>query len=525
MYKKNRMFATAMLTAVALACLTGCKTKQIVNSPSKEKSIVIVYDNDVHCGIDGYAKMAGLRDAVRDTAWVALTSSGDFLQGGTAGAISKGQYVADVMKSMGYDAVSLGNHEFDYYVDRMQELINFANLPVTCVNLYDNATNKPVYPAYIMKTYGTKKVAFVGAVTTSTRYTEAYAFEDGSANEKYNLSEKDIYPKVQAAVDAARREGADYVVVISHLGESANVLNCDSHGLVAATRGIDVVLDGHTHSVVECAYVANLDGKKIPVTQTGTKFQNVGKLVITPQGQFIPQLVPLKDITTVNERVKAVTDSINALMEEVTKRTVCHSDYPLSILDSRGRQQVRYAEANAGDLVADAYISMTGADVAISNGGGIRSGLEAGDLTYGDILGMLPYDNYLYVVEVSGQLLHDVLEACCQFSPVENGDFPQVSGMSFTMDMKGSPRVKDLCVLNKQTGEYEPIDLNRTYTLATIDYCVTGGGLQSKLRNVKVLKESICRYNDALITYVTEKLNGVIPERYAKPQGRINIQQ
>lgn len=508
---------------LTVACLTGCKTRQLVANQPVDRSIVILYDNDVHCGIEGYAKMAGLRDAVSDTAWTALVSSGDYLQGGTAGAISKGQYIADIMKEMGYDAVTLGNHEFDYAVPRLMELVGFANLPVTCANLYDKRNDKVVFAPFIMKTYGSKKVAFVGAVTTSTLYTEAYAFYDEQENSVYHLCEPDVYTKVQNAVDEAHRQGADYVVVLSHFGESKNTLNCDSHGLVAATRGIDVVLDGHTHSVIEHDYVANLDGKMIPVTQTGTKFENVGKLVISNTGQISTHLVPIKHITTENVRVKAVTDSINGLMEVLTKRPVCHSEYDLSILDNEGRQQVRYAETNSGDLVADAYISITGADVAISNGGGIRSGLKAGDLTYGDILGMLPYDNYLYVVEVSGEELLGVLEACCQFSPEENGDFPQVSGMSFHITQGGKPCVSELKIMDKASGEYVPVDLNRKYQLATIDYCITGGGLQSKLRNVKVLKESICRYNDALITYVTETLGGKIPERYAKPQGRIFI--
>lgn len=510
---------------MAMICLTGCKTRQMVTVQPAEKSIVILYDNDVHCGIEGYAKMAGLRDAVSDTAWCALVSSGDYLQGGTAGAISKGRYIADIMRNMDYDAVTLGNHEFDYYVDKMMELIALGKLPVTCANFYEIGKDKAVFPSYIMKTYGNKKVAFVGATTTTTLYTEAYAFYTSDNVPVYTLCEKDVYNKVQNAVDDARRAGADYVVAITHFGESKNVINCDSHGLVSSTRGIDVVLDGHTHSVIECDYVTNLDGKKVPVTQTGTKFQNVGKLVINNLGQMSTHLVPLSEINVENARVKATTDSIIAQMEVLTKRPVCHSDYPLSILDANGRQQVRYAETNSGDLVADAYISISGADVAITNGGGIRSELPAGDLTYGDIVGMLPYDNYLYIVELTGAELLETLEACCSFSPEENGDFPQVSGMSYTIHQGGKPCVTDLKIMDKATGDYVPVDLNKAYQLATIDYCVTGGGLQNKLRNVKVLKENICRYNDALVTYVTETLGGKIPEKYAKPQGRIVINE
>ena len=519
----NNRLTTALLTLAAVALtLTGCKTRQLAQT-LPERSIVVLYDNDVHCGIDGYQKMAGLRDAISDTAWVTVTSSGDFLQGGTAGAISSGQYIVDIMKEMDYAAVTLGNHEFDYKVPRMFQLINYAKLPVTCVNLREYNTKEHIYVPYIIKQLGNKKVAFVGATTPTTITTEAYAFFEDDGEQKYDLSDGLVYQQVQQAADDARHAGADYVIVLSHLGEAKNELNCDSHGLVAATRGIDAVLDGHTHSIVPHAYVKNLDGKLVPVTQTGTKFQNIGKLVITPSGQVSTQLIDPKTVTAVNARVKAVTDSITALMEKETKRPICHSDYKLRILDDKGRQEVRFAETNAGDLVADAFLAVTEADIAMTNGGGIRSELDPGDLTYGDVLSLLPYDNYLYVIEVTGAELMDLLETCCKYAPEENGDFPQVAGIRFAMDMKGSPRIQNLEIQNKLTGEYTAVSPSAKYTLATTDYCITGGGFQYKLRGCKRLKESVCLYNDALIQYVQQTLKGKLPERYAKPQGRIII--
>lgn len=511
-----------LLPVVALL-LTGCKTSHnsiLTQQPQSDKSIVILYENDVHCGIEGYAKMAGLRDAVRDTAWAALVSSGDYLQGGTAGAISNGQYIADIMKEMHYDAVTLGNHEFDYKIPRMMELIDFAQLPVTNANLYEQPSNKRVFAPFIMKQYGNRKVAFIGVTTPSAYYTEEYAFIEADGSVHYNLREGDIYQLVQEATDEARKAGADYVIVLSHLGEEENVQNCDSHGLVANTRGIDAVLDGHTHSVVECSYVANKDGKLIPVSETGTKFANVGKLVIDKKGGISTQLIPFSAISSINDRVKTVTDSINAVMAEKVQRVVCKSDYVLEILDAEGRQAVRYCETNAGDLVTDAFRELTGSDIAITNGGGIRTSLKAGDLNYGDIVALLPYDNYLCVIDITGAQIVDLLEACCQFAPVENGDFPQVSGIKFTLDLASKPRISDVKVMNK-AGEYEAIIMDKKYSLATIDYCITGGGLQGKLKTYPITKDKIMLYSDALVKYVTENLNGVIPARYSAPQGRI----
>lgn len=521
----KRYLSLFSLLTMSVVLFTGCKTSKLpVNQVyEKQKSIVVIYDNDVHCGIDGYAKMAGYRDAVSDTAYSALVSSGDFLQGGTTGALSHGQYIADIMKHMNYDAITLGNHEFDYGVPVMLNLLNQVGAPVACVNFRD-MQNKRIYEPYVMKQMGNKKVAFIGAVTPTAMATEAYSFFDKDDNQLYDLAEKEVYQLVQEQVDAARSNGADYVVVITHLGEEKNYMNVDSHGLVEATNGIDIVLDGHSHSVIPQDIVYNKDGKPIIVTQTGTKLANIGKLVISPEGKFITELIPIEKVTQVNAEVQQATDSIKTLMDALVNRKICKLDYDLHILDENGKQAVRREETNAGDIVTDAYRALTGADFAITNGGGIRSEAKAGDLTYGDVIAFLPYDNYVSVVEISGAQLLDVLETCTSFIPVEDGDFPQVSGLKFTVHAsRDTNRVTDLTILNKNTNEYEPVDLNRTYQLATIDYCITGGGLRSKLKKNNVVKPSIVIYNECLIQYVVENLNGHIGEEYAKPQGRITI--
>lgn len=504
---------------------TGCKTSKNYNTTTyeKQKSIVVIYDNDVHCGIDGYPKMAGLRDAISDTAFTALVSSGDFLQGGTTGALSHGQYIVDIMKTMNYDAITLGNHEFDYGVPAMLKLLEQVDAHVACVNFRD-MNGKRIYEPYVMKQMGNKKVAFIGAVTPTAMATEAYSFFDKDDNQIYDLAQEEVYQMVQEQVNEARKAGADYVIMITHLGEDKNSMNVDSHGLVEATNGIDIVLDGHSHSVIPHDTVYNKDGKPIIVTQTGTKLANIGKLVISPDGKFTTELIPMEKCTHVSAKVQHATDSINNLMSVLVNRKICKLDYDLRILDENGKQAVRREETNAGDIVTDAYRAITGAEIAITNGGGIRSQAKAGDLTYGDVIAFLPYDNYVSVVEVSGSQLLDVLETCTSFIPVEDGDFPQVSGLKFTVHTsRKTNRVTDLVILNKKTNEYEPVDLNRTYQLATIDYCITGGGLRSKLKKNNVIKPSIMIYNECLIQYIVEHLNGHIGEEYATPQGRITI--
>lgn len=508
---KKIRFATIVVIAL-LYCVTA---------GARRRSVVILYENDVHCAIEGYAHMAGLRDAISDTADVAIVGCGDFLQGGTAGAISHGEYITDIMAKMGYTAVTLGNHEFDYQTDRMMQLLKDANLPVTCTNFCDINTGKPYYAPYILTTIGKRKIAFIGTVTPTTLETESYALYDKQGNQLYDLKPKEVYALVQDAVNDARKHGAKYCIVLSHLGELPTDMNVDSHGLVAATRGIDAVLDGHSHSVVECSMVKNARGVQVPVTETGTKFEYVGKLLIDRKGRITTQLIAMKDIPEVNDVVQNVTDSVNALIKAITASVVCHSDFALCIDDSTGFQIVRTQETNAGDLVCDAFREVTGADIAMNNGGGIRVTVKAGDITKGDLKNLLPFDNTLEVVRVTGEQIRDLLEACVQELPEKSGDFPQVSGIRFRVDTTAVPRVSNIEVLSRKTGKYEPLVSDKTYTLGTTDYCVSGGGFYKKLADAPVVREKICMYSEALLYYVTKTLHGQIPERYRQAQGRI----
>lgn len=523
---KNTLSPLFLTLGILAACaLTSCRSTQVATQVP-ERSIVILFDNDVHCGIEAYDKLAGYRDAVSDTAWTAVVSSGDYLQGGTAGAISKGKYVVDIMKKVGYDVVTLGNHEFDYKMPRMLELLDYLGASVTSANLLDLSTGKLMFAPYVMKTFGHRKVAFVGVTTPTTETTEAYAFFDEKDQQLFALQADKVYTLVQKAVDDARKAGADDVIVLSHLGEDKNVLNVDSHGLIANTTGIDVVLDGHTHSVIPHQTVLNKAGQPVWIAQTGTKLVNIGKLVIQPNGQKYVTLIPRANVSVENIEVKHAIDSIQALSAQLVNRSICTSDVPLRILDEKGKQAVRMGETNAGDLVADAYRIMTGADLAITNGGGIRTELKAGKLTYGDIVSLLPYDNYVCIVEITGAELQDLLSACTQYLPVENGDFPQVSGIRFTIHTSKAGQadhITNLELLDPETGTYKPVEEQATYSLATIDYAITGGGLQKKLRNNRIIKPNIMLYNDALVEYVTEKLKGHIGSEYAAPQGRITI--
>lgn len=514
--------------AIAPLWLASCRTAS-VSTPSvtrqevQQKSIVVLYDNDVHCAFEGYEKMAGLRDAIRDTAWCCLVSCGDFLQGGSAGAISRGQYIADIMKAADYTAITLGNHEFDFGIPRMKELLAAIGAPVTCCNLTSLPEGRKEYANFVLSHLGSLCVAFVGVTTPMTLYNEAYAFYGEDGKQTHELGEEHVYAIVQLAVDEARQAGAERVIVLAHVGEDDNQTHVTSHELVKHTRGIDAVLDGHTHSVVPEARVKNLDGKEVPISQTGTKFRHVGKLLIDRQGRISTTLLPMKELHHSSPAVKAATDAVRKEYDTRVGRVVCQSEVTLSILNENGKQAVRLREVNMGDAVADAYRYVTGAQIAMTNGGGIRASLKPGDVTYGHVIAALPYENYVEVLEVKGQKILDVLEEGVSNLPLEHGDFPQVSGMKLEVNAQANPRVRNVQVWDEPSATYVPLDPEADYTLATIDYCVTGGGFNKLLKDEKVLRPNVMPYSEAFIEYVTRKLGGRIGKEYARPQGRISV--
>jgi 2',3'-cyclic-nucleotide 2'-phosphodiesterase (5'-nucleotidase family) len=487
-----------------------------------EKSIVVLYENDVHCAIDGYARMAGLRDAIaaQDTAYVIMVSCGDFLQGGTAGALSQGQHVADVMRSVGYQAVTPGNHEFDYGTERMQELLSSIGAPVTCVNIHRTGAAEPCYAKYVMQQCGEQRIAFVGALTPETMLLESYGFLDAKGNVTYDLKPDSFYSLIQQAADEARNKGADYVVALLHVGERTQSMGYNSHLAIAATRGIDAVLDGHSHSVVPGEKVKNRDGREVCISQTGTQFAYVGKLLIR-DGRLQTELIPTADIPYENARVKATTDSVTALIKGMTDKVVGSSRFPLEVTDEQGNYTVRCRETNAGDLVTDAYRHFYGTEIALENGGGLRNDIKAGTITYGDIVSLLPYNNNICCIKATGTQIIEALRTCTAKTPERDGSFPQCSGLKYTVNT-ATHMVSDVMVEVGRNGEYAEIDPERLYDVAVGSY-YRMGGFYNVLRDCHVVTAAPTLCRDVVEKYIRETLGGIVPERYARPQGRIII--
>lgn len=490
---------------------------------SSDKSIVILFEGDTHNEVDGYSRFAGLRDAMlkADTAHVVTVSLGDFMVGGALGAISKGSYITDIMQSIGYDVLTIGNHEFDYGGDNMKTLLGKLGVPVTCVNFFDYGATEPVYAPYIVKQYGNKRVAFVGALAPETIQLQQYAFFDENGHQLYDLHTNELYQLVQQAVDKARsKDNADYVVQLSHIGER-EAMGVSSHKLIAATRGIDAVIDSHSHTSVEGEWVRNADGNAILITQAGNHMKNVGKMIIGKNGSISSSLVAIGDIPYRNERVEEVVEKVKQEAQKVADSVICTSDYDLIITDANGVSLVQREETNGGDLVTDAFRLEMNAEIALHSGNSFVKSIAAGKITYGDIVAMLPYENSMNVINVTGQQLFDMLTKCTQKTPENDMQFPQVSGIRYTIHT-ASHTVSGVEVLDKASGVYKPLDPVRTYSVALSTY-YKGGGFYNLLMDCPVERATTLMVRDVVISYLSKTLGGSLGETYRKPQGRITI--
>ena len=537
----KRIFLLLLAVAAAVSC--SPKAAPASSGTKAANDIVILYDNDVHCSVDGYAKMAWLKAEKQAlTPYVTLVSSGDYVQGGSMGAASKGGYIVTIMNAVGYDFVTLGNHEFDYAIPRLKELTDSLTATVLCCNLIDLKEGKRMYKPYEIVDYGGTKVAFIGAATpySFNSSTPSY-FQDEQGNYVYSLCADTFYDTFQNFVDDARNQGADYVVALTHLGDDEEFDPINSQQLARRTEGIDVILDGHSHSFVPERILTNKAGKPVRYSQTAAHFENMGMMTIKPDGTITLELVPADEIGKEDPRVRELTESLKEEYKAMGARKIGYSDVMLPAKDTDGDWLVRNEETSLGDFLADAFRATLFTDIAVLGGGSIRNDLPAGDIRFDDIFNVFPFNNTTCIAELTGQEILDMLEFGVSAYPTDFGGYLQVSGMTFSYDpsiespvvvdmnkdfvkMDGGPRrVRDVKVLNGATGEYEPLQPDKTYLVGSTDYLLhdAGDGFQMlKGRGKSTGKVDL----DALEVFITRDLHGVIPASlYGKPAGRITV--
>ena len=530
-----------LLSCIVCICMVLCSLNAATFAKDSE-TIVILYENDVHCAVEGYSKLAAMKNELKsEYEYVGVVSSGDFVQGGTLGAVSKGEYIVELMNLVGYDAIAPGNHEFDYTISRLTELYELSETKYISCNFAKIGEEKTYFEPYTIVSYGDVDIAYIGIITpetiTSARPSQ---FRNENGEIIYTFNESRLYELVQESIDEATEDGADYVIALSHIGyDESGELN-DVTDVIENTDGLDVVLDAHSHSVIEEKIVKDKSGDDVLLSSTGTGFENIGKLTIA-NGEFDTELVKTETYTKTDADVDAYIAEINESYAELGNRKIGESKVELITHNEEGVRLVRTAETNLGNLCSDALFFVTNADVSYVNGGGLRAPIKSGDMTFNDIYSVFPFNNRIVTAEITGQVLLDMLEMSMISYPQEDGAFPHMSGITFSVNksipssikvdengfftkVDGDYRVYDVKVLDKESGNYKALELDKKYILAAADYYILNfGSGMSMFKDAKVVESEGMLDVEVLERYITDNLNGVIGEEYKNVVNRITF--
>lgn len=498
----------SLLLLVFSVLFSGCRREQ--------KEIVILFDNDVHCAMDFYPKMAEQRkQTLLRTPNVAVVSAGDFVQGDAVGSLSNGEYVVEVMNAVPYDYVTIGNHEFDYGMKQQRKLADRLKAQTLCCN-FNRADGTSLYPAFAIRRYGRLRIAFIGAATP-TSYTSSTPsfFCDETGRLVYDFHAADTFARIQQAADEARREGADIVIVLSHLGDDTRLAR--SGDMIRATTGIDAVLDGHAHHFLDMR-IPNADGDTVMLLSTGARGAYIGRLTVTPDCRLLPEFL-LCDTLAADSAVADKVEQVRRNVRRQTEAVVGYAEVTLTDKDSNGKRLVRRGETNLSRFVADAMRYATGAQIGAIHGGSLRAAVPEGGITMGNVIALLPFNNHGAVVSMTGQQLLDAAEVAVARWPEENGDFHIFSGLRYTIDasVPSSVRFGDdnffcgigdtrrIVLMEVQSSDgagWQPIDPQAVYTVGGLDYTLVNRGASGMFRYAEPLYCPDMKDTEMLVTYL-----------------------
>ena len=495
--------AMAVGAPAASACWTGEKSE-----------VTILYTNDVHTYIDKqapqltYAAIAALKQSYQNAGKkVLLVDAGDHVQGTAYGSMDQGASIIELMNAAGYDVATPGNHEFDYGMDRAKELMRDADFPYLSCNWVDLRTNLRVLPEIKVFVRGGVRIAFVGITTpeTFTKSTPAYFMNKAQTKYIYDIlggeDGQKLYSAVQKAVDKAKCL-ADVIIGLGHLGVDPSSSPWTSEEVIAHTTGFDAFIDGHSHTVMENKQVADASGRMVTLTQTGSYFANVGEMTIAPDGTISTRLVSTYDQE--DPAVAAEQAAWVSSVDEMLGEKIAVADTKFYITDpATGKRRIRSGETNLGDFVADGIytyfneVEQLHCDIAIMNGGGIRSDEDAGYWTFKTCKQVSPFGNVACLMSVTGKQIQDALEFAARFAGAEgkeNGGFLQVAGATYEIhtdipntvqtddknvwigSATGTPRVQNVKIYDRANGTYVPLDESKTYALAGMNYTLRNLG-------------------------------------------------
>ncbi len=520
----KKFLTVTVLSAMLFALWLPAASAEEAATETAAETVTVLYTNDVHTYIDkdlGYSLAARYRDTFDN---VLLVDAGDHIQGTAYGSMDKGESITKLMNACGYDAATLGNHEFDYGMEGALRTIENAEFPYLSCNFYheeDGVKGDNVLDSYKVFEVGGQKIAFIGITTPEsfTKSTPAY-FQDENGNYIYGIAGgqdgSDLYETVQETIDAASQE-ADVLIALGHLGVDPASMPWTSEEVIANTTGLDAFIDGHSHTTIPMEAVEDAEGNIVILTQTGSYFDALGQMTISPEGEITTELLEADNVkarlydvymetlaaggTVEDALADGVAETEAAWITEVNDelgQVIGTTEDVLDNFDGDGNRLVRSQETNSGDFAADALyylFDQTNAvdghlvDMAIMNGGGIRNEAITGDISYLTCKNMHTFGNVACLIEVTGQQFLDALEFGARGvgTGEEIGGFLHVSGAKYTIDtsidstatmddkgvftgVAGDYRVKDVQIYNRETGEYEPLDVNASYNLAGYNY-------------------------------------------------------
>lgn len=469
--------------------------------------VTILHTNDVHGHISpftvsgvkgelgGFARLATLVNQVRnEQPNTMLLDAGDILHGTNVVTSTRGLNMVALMNGLGYDAMVPGNHDFNYGYQQLLSLGQLAKFAVVSANVVKDGDS--VFAPYTIIEKGGYNFAIIGLSSPETPILT-------HPNNVIGLNFTDPVAKAKEMV-AKVKDSADFIIVLSHLGYDVDQV------LAKEVPGINVIIGGHSHTVLDKQVVIN----GVTIAQTGEWGKNLGRVDLTIDGKNITtvtsKLIPVTEAVAKNPAVNTVVKAYEDKLNEVLGVVVGKADADL--IGDRG--QVRTRETNLADIVADVMLNACDADIAVTNGGGIRASILKGDITVGSIYTVLPFDNTLVVIQVTGAQLKAALELSVTKYPAENGGFLQVAGLKFTFDPSkpAGQRVLDVTVKG------QPLDLNKSYKVATNDFTAAGGDGYTMFKEGKVLFQSGLYLRDLMVSYV--QAHGNVN---AKTDGRITV--
>lgn len=538
MRSRHKLLALALSLALLLSLAVPVCAAETTTSTTKDLTghIVILHTNDVHGGIAGYAKLAAAKESYTTSgAYTLLVDAGDYIQGDPTVSASQGKTAIELMNSTGYDAATVGNHEFDYGYANLKTISAQANFPILAANVqYNGAT---AFDSHTIFTAANgKKIGVFGLETPETA-TKAHPAKIQGVT---FVGGQDMMKLAQTEVDTLKAAGCDYVICLGHLGIDAESTGNRSIDVLNAVTGIDVFIDGHSHSTLDQIKAAtNGTGKvgKAYLTSTGTKLANVGVVDIAPDGTITTSNVPLDTLTAENADTAAVIRRIQQQIDADYGAVFAQSEVQLN----GEKAQVRTGETNLGDLITDAMLWQAGTlgekvDAAVNNGGGIRASLSVGGLTKKDINTVLPFGNTLYLVKLTGAQLLEALEASTCSLPESIGAFPQVSGIEYTVNTGakfsstenypgstyGKPNAVNRVTIQRVGGAaFDPAE---TYTIVTNDFLGAGGDTYYTFKSSPVGYDTGVPLDEVLMDYITAQCKGTITKAaYGQTAGRIHM--